>query len=70
MNWKADQEFLEKHAEAVRTRPRKIKQVAYGISDTRGCAVVALCDDGTLWDFDFQYMNWRKLPNIPQGEYE
>jgi hypothetical protein len=64
-----DMLLLEKHAEAVRTRPRKIIQVSYGTSDIRGGSIVALCDDGTLWDFDFQYMNWRKLPDIPQGEY-
>lgn len=32
--------------------------------------LVALCDDGTIWDWDFETRTWkiRELPQIPQGE--
>ena len=49
---------------------RKIIQIAHALSDTRGYSIVALCDDNTLWDFDVQYMNWRRLPAIPHPRDE
>jgi hypothetical protein len=65
MNWKADQEFLEKHAEAVRTKPRKIIQIHNAFSDNY---IAALCDDGTLWYFRVPERQWYRLPSIPQSE--
>ncbi len=70
MNWKADQEFLKKHAEYIKNKPRKIIQIAHAMSDERGFSVVALCDDGTLWEYEGQYRSWRQTPAIPQESAE
>jgi hypothetical protein len=57
-------------SEKLKNKPRKIIQIAHAMSDERGFSIVALCDDGTLWDFDGQYRNWRQIPAIPQESAE
>jgi hypothetical protein len=33
----------------------------------QGWALVALCDDGTVWDFDYHTQSWTAIPAIPQS---
>ena len=46
---------------------RKIVQIGLDVAGESGCilgAVVALCDDGTMWEL--YKGKWGKLPDIPQ----
>ena len=45
---------------------RKPIQIAHAMSDERGFSIVALCDDGTIWEIDAQYRNWTRTQDIPQ----
>jgi hypothetical protein len=45
---------------------RKPIQIAHAMSDERGYSIVALCNDGTIWEMDAQYCNWRQIGSIPQ----
>jgi hypothetical protein len=45
---------------------RKIIQIAHAISDNRGFSVVALCNDGTIWELDHHCRSWKQMPDIPQ----
>lgn len=42
------------------------------ISTQCNVMVVALCDDGTVWDIqaDSRHPIWRPFPSIPQGSIE
>ena len=50
---------------------RKAIQIISTYADGRGVfkpcvTLTALCDDGTIWDFDYREKKWHKIPNIPQ----
>ena len=50
---------------------RKPIQITSTYADGRGefrpcITLTALCDDSTIWDFDYRGNKWHKIPNIPQ----
>ena len=45
---------------------RKIIQIAHAMSDERGFSIVALCDDGSIWEIDAQHRTWERTQDIPQ----
>jgi hypothetical protein len=45
---------------------RKPIQIAHAMSDERGYSIVALCNDGTIWEIDAQYRTWERTLDIPQ----
>lgn len=51
---------------------RKIVQISAaqsahpGSSAEATLSIYALCDDGTVWYFDFRNQIWMALPNVPQ----
>ncbi len=45
---------------------RKPIQIAHAMSDERGYSIVALCNDGTIWEMDAQYRTWERTQDIPQ----
>jgi hypothetical protein len=45
---------------------RKPIQIAHAMSDERGYSIVALCDDGSIWEIDAQYRTWERTLDIPQ----
>ncbi len=47
---------------------RKIIQIAYGDTKDGFLNVLALCNDGTLWEL-FK-ADWVKIPDIPQDKEE
>jgi hypothetical protein len=51
------------------TEPRKIIQTSV-IQDTDNtiCTLVALCNDGTVWTYAFDFRPWQQQPAIPQPE--
>jgi hypothetical protein len=55
---------------------RKIVQICYSPRkerrefDTQYETVMALCDDGTVWQtfyYDGTWREWEQIPNVPQG---
>jgi hypothetical protein len=40
--------------------------ISTALSGDGGMAVVALCNDGTIWDYDPRKERWEQLPAIPQ----
>lgn len=45
------------------TERRKIIQYMF---HDKTYTIFALCDDGTLWNFDISKNSWDKIPEIPQ----
>ena len=54
---------------------RKAIQIISTYADGRGVfkpcvTLTALCDDGTIWDFDYREKKWHKILDIPQDATE
>lgn len=50
---------------------RKIIQICTGFQGEQfevPLAILALCNDNTVWVMDKTYSNWNKLPDIPQDK--
>lgn len=49
-------------------KPRKVIQIAPASSDEYGADFYALCDDGSIWVWNFTNNVWSRWKNIPQDE--
>jgi hypothetical protein len=45
---------------------RRAISISSNCTDTRECLFI-ICDDDTIWKFDFQDFTWIKMPPIPSS---
>ncbi len=53
-------------AEPAPTASRRVVQIAFDAVDAETSALIALCDDGSMWCSATGSPEWTELPAIPQ----